>query len=496
MKKKVTVLGAGFSGLSAAASLARDGMDVHVLERHDQAGGRARQFVQDGFVFDMGPSWYWMPDVFEAYFARFGHQASDFYDLRRLEPSYQVFFSDGDIVQVPAGGEAQIELFEQYEPGSGRSLQKFLADSRYKYETGMRDFVYKPSHSIMEFADLRILSAMFRLQMFSSLSSEVRQLFTHLKLIQILEFPVLFLGAKPEKTPALYSMMNYADLVLGTWYPMGGMHKIVEAMTTVAREQGVQFHLGQEVTGFEFSGRKMTHVQTSGESFVTDAVVNAMDYHHLDQQLLPKSFQEYSAGYWDKRVMAPSSLLYYIGVDKKLTGLTHHNLFFDADFGAHAAEIYDHPAWPKEPLFYVCCPSVTDPSVAPEGQENLFILIPVAPGLEDTQALHDQYYDLVMERLERRTGQEIRSHVIYKRSYAHRDFQKDYHAFKGNAYGLANTLFQTAFLKPRMKSRKVENLWHAGQLTVPGPGVPPSLISGQVAAKEVIRTLTPEYRHT
>lgn len=496
MKKKVTVLGAGFSGLSAAASLARDGMEVHVLERHLQAGGRARQFDHNGFVFDMGPSWYWMPDVFEAYFARFGHQASDYYELKRLDPSYQVFFADGDVIQVPSSGEEQIELFERYEPGSGRALRKFLSDSQYKYETGMRDFVYKPSHSIMEFADLRILGAMFRLQMFSSLSREVRQLFTHPKLIQILEFPVLFLGAKPEKTPALYSMMNYADLVLGTWYPMGGMHKIVEAMTAVAEEQGVQFHLGQEVTGFEFSGRNMTRVQTTGETYATDAVVNAMDYHHLDQQLLPGQFREYTAAYWDKRVMAPSSLLYYIGVDKKLTGLTHHNLFFDADFGAHAAEIYDHPSWPREPLFYVCCPSVTDPSVAPEGQENLFILIPVAPGLEDTPELHDQYYDLVMERLEQRTGQDVRSHVIYKRSYAHRDFQKDYHAFKGNAYGLANTLFQTAFLKPRMKSRKVDNLWHAGQLTVPGPGVPPSLISGQVAAREVIRTLTPEFRHT
>ncbi len=492
MKRTISVLGAGFSGLAAAASLAREGLDVQVIERHEQAGGRARQFTHEGFVFDMGPSWYWMPDVFEAYFQKFGKTTSDLYDLKRLDPSYQIFFPDGDVIEVPTSGEAQRALFERLEPGSGQALDRFLEDSKYKYETGMREFVYKPSHSVLEFADFRILSAMFRLQMFSSLSKEVRRLFKHPKLIQILEFPVLFLGAKPEKTPALYSMMNYADLSLGTWYPMGGMHKIVEAMVEIAREQGVRFQLGEEVKGFQFDGRRIVGVETNRSVHPTDAVVNSMDYHHLDQQILPGQFREYTPDYWDKRVMAPSSLLYYIGVDRKLTGLTHHNLFFDADFGEHAAEIYDHPAWPKDPLFYVCCPSVTDPTVAPEGKENLFILIPVAPGLEDHQEIHDAYYDLVMDRLEKRTGQDIRKHVIYKRSYAHRDFKKDYHAFKGNAYGLANTLFQTAFLKPRMKSRKVDNLWHAGQLTVPGPGVPPSLISGQVAAREVIRNQKPK----
>jgi phytoene desaturase len=488
MSRKIAVLGGGFSGLAAAACLAREGREVQLFERHGQAGGRARQFEQDGFVFDMGPSWYWMPDVFEAYFQRFGKTTADFYDLRRLDPSYQVFFADGDVLSVPAGGEAQEALFESYEPGSGKALRRFLKEAQYKYETGMRDFVFRPSHSIREFMDLRLLTAAFRIQMFSSLSSQVRSLFKHPKLIQVLEFPVLFLGARPEKTPALYSMMNYADLVLGTWYPMGGMHRIVEAMVAIAREQGVEFRLGHDVQGLDFDGRQIRGLQTSQGSYAADAVVNGMDYHHFDQRVLPPEFREYSPSYWDKRVMAPSSLLFYIGVDKKLSGLTHHNLFFDEDFGRHATEIYQRPAWPEKPLFYACVPSVTDPSVAPEGKENLFLLIPVAPGLEDNQETRDHYYNLVMERLERRTGQSIRPHVTYCRSYAHRDFVQDYNAFKGNAYGLANTLLQTAFLKPRMKSRKVANLWHAGQLTVPGPGVPPSLISGQVAAGEILRT--------
>lgn len=490
MRKKVTVLGAGFSGLAAAATLAQKGHQVVLLERHDQAGGRARKFSEQGFLFDMGPSWYWMPDVFEAYFRRFGKTTSDFYDLRRLDPSYQVFFGDGEALSVPSEREAQYALFESLEPGSSRALQTFLERAQYKYETGMRDFVWRPSHSVREFMDMRILTAALRMQLFSSLSKEVRGLFRHPKLIQLLEFPVLFLGAKPQKTPALYSMMNYADLALGTWYPMGGMHGIVEAMVQIAREQGVDIRLRHEVRGFSFEGPHIRAVHTSQGDIAGDAVINAMDYHHLDQQLLPEEKREYSAAYWNKRVMAPSSLLYYIGVDTRLCGLLHHNLFFDEDFGAHAAAIYDQPAWPDKPLFYACVPSVTDPAVAPEGKENLFLLIPVAPGLEDTPEVRERYFNIVMDRLERHTGQAIRPHISYMRSYAHRDFVGDYHAFKGNAYGMANTLLQTAFLKPRMKSRKVRNLWHAGQLTVPGPGVPPSLISGQVAAGEVHRILS------
>lgn len=489
MGTKVTVLGGGFSGLAAAACLAKDGFEVHLIERHNQLGGRARQYSHEDFVFDMGPSWYWMPEVFEDFYQKFGKTTADFYDLKRLDPSYQVIFKDGDKMPLPAQMDQLENLFEAYEPGSRDALRGFLKEARYKYETGMGDFVTRPSHSIMEFVDLRIFKALFRMQLLSSVSSQVRRLFKHDKLRQILEFPVLFLGAKPQKTPALYTMMNYADLALGTWYPMGGMHRIVEAMESIAREQGVVIHLSEEVTHVDISKGQITGVQTTSGRMDADIVVNAMDYHHFDQHILPKGFREYTASYWDKRVMAPSSLLYYLGVDKKVPGLLHHNLFFDEDFGVHATEIYEAPVWPSKPLFYVCAPSVTDPSVAPKDQENLFILIPVAPDLEENDQTRDRYYDLVMNRLEKHLGQDIRKHVTYCRSYAHKEFQADYNAFKGNAYGLANTLLQTAFLKPKMKSSKIRNLWHTGQLTVPGPGVPPSLISGQVVAKDIKKSL-------
>jgi len=491
LAKKIIVIGSGFAGLSAAACLAKAGYDVTMLEKNESPGGRARVFRTQGFTFDMGPSWYWMPDVFEQFFGLFGKKVADYYHLVRLDPSYTIHFGQNDAMEVPAGPDALYQLFDRYEPGSSAKLKTFLEEARYKYEVGMGEFVRKPSLSILEFADLRIVMSLFRLQMFRSMSAYVRSLFRNEQLIQMLEFPVLFLGATPEKTPALYSLMNHADLALGTWYPMGGMHQIVEGMLNVAQEQGVKLVLNAEVRKIEVIGNRATKVVTDAAVYEADAVVGAADYHHVEQHLLAPEHRQYSEGYWNSRTMAPSSLLYYIGVNKKLKGLQHHNLFFDTDFRQHALDIYENPRWPDKPLFYVSAPSVTDPTVAPEGCENLFLLVPLAPGLEDTEALRERYYHIMMERLEKLTGQEIRPHVIYKRSYAHRDFERDYHAYKGNAYGLANTLLQTAFLKPKMKSSKIENLYYAGQLTTPGPGVPPSIISGQVVAGEIAKKIRP-----
>lgn len=493
MSNKVVVIGSGFAGLAAASCLAKQGFVVTVLEKNDVPGGRARKFETNGFTFDMGPSWYWMPDVFEEYFNHFGKKTADYYELTRLDPSYRIFFGENDepqrgIMNVPAGEEALYQMFDHYEPGSSAKLRQFLTEAKYKYEVGMGEFVRKPSLSILEFADLRILTSMFRLQMFTSLSSHVRKLFTNKKLIELLEFPVLFLGATPENTPAMYSLMNYADMALGTWYPMGGMAKIIEGMVSLAEELGVKIRLGEEVKQIYVTNGRATKVITNKGEHAADVVVGGADYHHVEQHLLEVQHRQYSEKYWDKRVMAPSSLLFYLGINKRLKGLQHHNLFFDKDFKQHATEIYEQPAWPTNPLFYVCAPSVTDPSVAPAGCENLFVLIPLAPDLKDTAELREKYFNIVMERLENLTGQDIRTSIVYKRSFAHNDFKADYNAFKGNAYGLANTLLQTAFLKPKLKSKKVKNLYYTGQLTAPGPGVPPSLISGQVVAELIAKT--------
>jgi len=483
----VIVIGSGFSGLSAATCLADQGYAVTVLEKNSSPGGRARSFSAEGFTYDMGPSWYWMPDVFEAYFRRFGKSTSDYYDLRRLDPSYTVVFGENDFMDIPASMDEMRRLFESLEKGSARQLDRFLEQAAYKYEVGINQLVYKPGRSLTEFMNLRLLLDVLRMDVFQSIHKHIRRFFRHEKIIKLMEFPILFLGALPENTPALYSLMNYADISLGTWYPMGGMHKIVEGMVQLAEEKGVKFLYGQDVQRLEVEEGIATQVLTATDRYKADVVVASADYHHVEKELLPKKYQSYSDGYWEKRVMAPSSLLFYLSVNKRLHHLQHHNLFFDEDFGPHAHEIYTEPKWPNKPLFYVSAPSVTDATVAPAGCENLFVLIPVAPGLQDTGEVREKYYHLVMDRLENLTKQDIRGSVIYKRSYAHNDFVSDYNAFKGNAYGLANTLMQTALLKPSLKSRRVKNLFYTGQLTVPGPGVPPSLISGQVVAKEIAK---------
>ena len=486
MKKKTIVIGGGIAGLSSASFLAKSGFDVTLLEKNENLGGRARKFSAAGFTFDMGPSWYWMPDVFEKFYNQFGHTSSDFYNLKRLDPSYKVFWEDNSSDDIPASMDEIYELFEKHEPGSSNKLKEFLKDAEYKYNVGMNEFVYKPSLNLSEFIDFRIIKSAFKLHLFKPFSVYARKYFKNPKLLSLIEFPTLFLGAMPNRTPALYSLMNYADICLGTWYPEGGMHKIIEAFEKIAIEQGVKIMKNNNVENFNFTNKTIDSVRTSKQTFESDIVVSSADYHHTDQDLLA-SKSNYNSSYWDKREMAPSSLLFYVGVNKKLKNIRHHNLFFDESFETHSKEIYLDPKWPIAPLFYVCAPSLTDQTVAPENNENLFFLIPIAPNLQDNEEIRDQYFDLIINRFEKRTGNNIKSDIVYKRSYCISDFKSDYNAFKGNAYGLANTLKQTAIFKPSLKNKKLNNMYYTGQLTVPGPGVPPSIISGEVVANQIIK---------
>ena len=433
----------------------------------------------------MGPSWYWMPDVFEKYFNDFDKNIEDYLKLKRLDPSYRVFFDDGHI-DVPANYQELKNLFESMEEGSGENLDLFISQAEKKYKVGIQNLVYKPGLSIKEFIDKDTITGVFKLDIFKSMHSHIRKYFKNEKIIKLLEFPILFLGATPKNTPALYSLMNFADIKLGTWFPEGGMYKIVEAMVELAKEKGVKFYTSEEVKKFSYIDKKISHVITTKKTYDVDFVVCSADYQHFDQNILEQKYKNYSASYWDKRTLAPSSLLFYIGLDKKLKNISHHCLFFDKDFEKHAEEIYSTPRWPSEPLFYASFTSNSDETVAPKNHENMFLLIPIAPDLEDNRIIRERYFDLIISRLEKLTNQNIKDHIVYKKSYGIRDFKKDYHSFKGNAYGLANTLMQTAILKPSIKNKKLDNLYFCGQLTVPGPGVPPSLISGNVVAKELL----------
>ena len=493
--KNIVVIGSGFAGLSTACFLAKAGFAVTVVEKQATPGGRARQLIQDGFMFDIGPSWYWMPDVFERFFNEFGKKVSDYYSLDRLDPSYRIYWQDGEM-NVPANYNELKSLFESIEQGSGVQLDKFLAEANYKYQVGINKLVHKPGQSITEFLDWDVIKGVFKLDVFTNMKKHVGKYFKNPKLQQLMEFPVLFLGALPQNTPALYSLMNYADIKLGTWYPQGGMYKIVEGMYSLANELGVKFEFNSDVQQIDVvdgKAKSITYIQTNQQLPITvsaDVVISAADYHFTETKLLPEKSRTYSNEYWNKRTMAPSCLLYYIGVNKKLKNILHHTLFFDTDFGVHGKEIYDSPAWPTDPLFYVSATSVTDKTTAPIGSENLFFLIPVASGLQgDTEELRDKYFDKIVKRFEEKIGEKIIDNIVYKKSYSVSNFVHDYNSFRGNAYGLANTLMQTAVLKPSCKSKKVINLFYTGQLTVPGPGVPPSLISGEVVAKEVIKYL-------
>jgi len=487
--KKIAVIGSGFAGLTSAIELASLGYKVTVLEKNSTPGGRARKFESNGFTFDMGPSWYWMPDVFDKFFARHGKKVEDYYNLLKLDPGFSVVYGKDNTIDVPASFEELVALFENIEKGSGSRLKKFLKRAAVKYKIGMDSLVYKPSHSIFEFINLKVLIGVLYLDVFSNFRSYVKKYFSDSRLTRLMEFPVLFLGATPQNTPALYSLMNYSAFSQGTYYPMGGFHEIIIGLSKLAKEKGVIINCDSNVEKINVVNGKVENIVVNGEKLLFDGVIASADYHHVEQKLLEKPFRNYTTEYWAKREMSPSSLLFYVGLDKRLNNLQHHNLFFDADFDQHAKEIYDNPKWPKNPLFYLSCPSITDSSLAPKGNENLMFLIPLAPGLEDTNEMREKYFDIVLKRLKDLTGNDIEKNIIFKKSYCVNDFEKDYNSFKGNAYGLANTLRQTAVLKPRMRNKKIKNIYYTGQLTVPGPGVPPSIISGQIAAIEIDKYL-------
>ena len=479
MKKKITIIGSGFSSLSAACYLSKSGHQVEIFEKNDAPGGRARQLKKNGFIFDIGPSWYWMPDVFEKFFNDFGKSVSDYYQLERLDPGYKVYFGKDDFINIGDNLDKIYDVFEGVERGSSEKLKKFIRKAAENYKIAIKDLVYRPGLSPLELITPVTLKKIG--SFFSNVKKEVTKDFKDPKLTQILQFPVLFLGAKPADTPAFYSFMNFADFGLGTWHPKNGMYSIVKGMVSLAESQGVKIHLDSPVDEILLEKNKAVGIKIKNKIILSDIILSGADYQHTETLVSP-NYRSYSEAYWDKKVFAPSSLLFYVGINKKVKNVSHHTLFFDVDFDTHASAIYDNAKWPDEPLFYANFPSISDPNMAPKGKEACFILIPIAPGLEDTESIRQKYFEIILNRLEKLTGQQLRDSILFKESFCVNDFISVYNSYKGNAYGMANTLFQTAFLRPKLKSKKVKNLFFSGQLTVPGPGVPPALISGKLVA--------------
>lgn len=494
--KRVVVIGSGFGGISAAAYLARDGYDVTVLEKNGWVGGRARDLAREGYRFDMGPSWYWMPGEHDRWFSDFDMPRERFFSLHRVDPSYRVYFGESlpgesrNVVDVPADRAGARAIFEQYETGAGAALDRYLADCGEKFRIAMRSFIYRNFYTIFDFINWTAVRNLRRLNLFQSYARRIRRFFRHPYLQKILEFPVVFLGSRAARTPAIYTLMNHIDFDLGTWYPQGGFSAVVNAMRTVAETQGAQFRFGHEVKRIIVDSGRATAVEVesdSGETYreAADIVVANADYPHVEQHLLPPEYRSISDRRWENATLAPAVLNYYLGFDRRLNEFAHHTFFFDTDWDEHFDAVYDNPRWIEEPLFYLHVPSRTDGTCAPEGHEAVFLLIPVAPGLDETDARREYYLEHAFDRIEACTGRSLRKHLVFQESMSLRDFSRDYHAYKGNAFGLGQTLFQTAWFRMANRSRKIVNLYFSGQYTVPGTGTTMSMISGNVVAERI-----------
>lgn len=491
--KKTIIIGAGFGGLSAAAYLARDGYDVTVIEKNSWTGGRAQVVEFRGYRFDMGPSWYWMPEEHDRWFSDLGFNRKDFYDITRVDPSYTVFFGTGASgderrrIDVPADFDAACEVFDKTSKGAGEQLRRYIAQCGRKYRFAMDNFIYKNYRRVFDFINITSLKNLPTLNIFSNYRNMIRRYITHPDLQKILEFPVVFLGSSAKKTPAMYTLMNHIDFTLGTWYPDGGFSGVAEAMYKVCTKLGVKFRFETEVSELKNDGKRVTRVRVEpdGEEIECDFVVANADYPHVELSLLNNEVRSITETGWRKKSLAPSVINYYVALDRTLDGLAHHTFFFDSDWDEHFDAVYGNPRWIERPLFYIHVPSVTDPHVAPEGGEVLYILIPSGCGLSTSPELRETYFRQTISRMEEHTGMDIHSHILEYRSYSLEDFTADYRAFQGTAFGLGQTMLQTAYFRPPNKSKRLSNLYYTGHYTVPGTGTTMSTISGRVVSQRL-----------
>lgn len=485
-EQKVIVIGGGIGGLATAALLGKKGYDVTLLEKNDRLGGRAMVYKEKGFTFDLGPSWYLMPDVFERFFALFDKKPEDFYTLKRLDPQYRVFFSSDHHVDIHKDLNKNLAVFDSLAKGSGALVKDYLDIAKYQYEVAMDRFVYKNYDSVVDILDPRLMMEGTKLKLFTSLNAFVSQYTESDKIKKILQYTTVFLGGSPQNTPAFYSIMSHIDFHLGVFYPQGGIGTIITALEKLCRAQGVKIELNQDVTNITVKDGKAQEVQTKDKAYPADIVISNADYPFTEMYLLPPRYHTYTKSYWERKTMAPSAFLMYLGIKGKVEKLQHHTLFFADKWEEHFTQIFDSPDWPNDPSYYVCCPSKTDSDVAPTGHENVFVLVPVASGLEDTPEIREHFSNQVLSHLESLVGESIKDRLVIKKIHAHNDFSELYHAYKGTALGLAHTLFQTAILRPKNRSPKVPNLYYVGQYTNPGIGLPMCLISAELTSQRVV----------
>jgi len=496
MNKRVVVIGAGIGGLGTAGLFAKKGYEVIVLEKNANAGGRANVFEVDGFRFDMGPSWYLAPDIFEHYFELLGEKVSDHLDLKKLEPSYRIFFrNDPNALDIRSDIDIDACTFDSLEPGAGEKLRAYLKQSEYQYEVATQHFMYKNYDTIFDFLNRRVMTEGQKLSVFSKMHTFVSRFFKSRKLQQVMEYTMVFLGTSPYEAPALYNLMSHMDFNQGVYYPMGGFYELINALVRIAEKNGATIRTNASVAEIVVEVGKASGVRlVDGEFVEADIVISNADMWFTETKLLDERWQTQRQKYWNKRVMAPSAFIMYLGVGKKLPGITHHNLLFSEDWRKNFDDIYKDPCLPDEPSLYVCAPSVTDPGVAPEGKENLFVLVPIASDLKMSDDEKEKYADKILDLMEKEMSLPgLKDKIEYRRIYTVEDFAIDYNSFKGSALGLAHTIWQTAIFRPKNQSSKVKNLFYVGAGTNPGIGTQICLISAELAYKRAhgIKTAGP-----
>lgn len=485
MPKSTVVVGAGVSGLATAALLAKSGRKVTVLEKNPTIGGRARVLRRNGYTFDMGPSWYMMPDEFETYFRLFGKSVSDFYDLVKLRTHYKVFFPGGRSYVITEDLDANVDLFERTEQGAGRALRRFVETSRRIYERAMAELVRLDYESLAPLLKPRVLKDLLSFRLTETYHHHVSRHFRHPDLQKIMEFMTVFLGGSPYNTPAFYNLVAHVDFNLGSWYPQGGMHEVPKALASLCHAYGADILTETEVHRCEVRQGRAVALETDRGTFTADEFVMSADYEFCETDLLDRRWQSYPQPWWDRRVLAPSCFLMYIGLEGKIGRLEHHNLYFDDSWERHFADVYDLSRWPDTPSYYIHVPSKTDPSMAPPDGETVFVLVPIAAGLRSDEPFRRSFADRILRHIETVTGEPMRDRIRTMTLFTVEDFERDYHAFKGAAFGMAHTLLQTAVFRCRNRSRKVPNLFYTGQYANPGVGVPTCLISAQITARLV-----------
>lgn len=492
--QSVIVIGGGIGGLATAAMLAKSGHSVTLIEKNDKLGGRANYFEAEGFRFDMGPSWYLMPDVFEHFFELMGEKVEDHLTLQRLDPSYRIAFRDtGKVVDMSSNLAKDRLTFDDLEPGSGDALAKYLDGSKYQYDVAIKYFMYKNYDSVLDFLNRKTMVEGRRLHVFEKMHNYVSRYFKTDMVQKIMEYQLVFLGSSPYNTPALYNIMSNIDFNMGVFYPEGGIYAIITALKNIGEKHGVVFKVNSPVTEIMTSGNKATGVKLeNGETLSADIVISNADIHHTETKLLPAEARSYTDKYWEKRTLAPSAFIMYLGLKTKVPSLVHHNLGFCGDWKQNFKEIFDDPKYSEDPSYYVCAPSRTDATVAPEGQENLFVLVPAAPGVKPTDEEKEAYgrriLDLIADDFD---IPNIHEQIIFKRIYTAQDFETDYNSLGGSALGLAHTIKQTAIFRPNNVSKKLPNLYYVGANTNPGIGMPICLISAELAYKRIIGDKSP-----